>query len=248
MSVDIIQKVFEDLSLIDNVELWMSEDDHKFGERFDYLAAFDQTKFEQHLAKQEELEAKNAQLSDSFRKNGNKLVQQDGKEQHQRGLACLNKSLLLAPATEQAAIYRDRIVALEKLALERECGQDIEELKTLGQDFKDLEDLFHQCCQVKDGAKNGCAVECKPGFAPCVEVKESAAQGRYLVAKEDIAAGTLIGVDRPLVVTPQADCVKTHCWHCLRALLGVCYPCPDCSFVVFCSRVCRNEALKLYHT
>ena len=50
---------------------------------------------------------------------------------------------------------------------------------------KDLEDLFHQCCQVKDDAKNGCAIECKPGFASCVEVKESAAQGRYLVAKEE---------------------------------------------------------------
>lgn len=72
--------------------------------------------------------------------------------------------------------------------------------------------------------------------------------GRHVVATRNIAAGEVIFHEDPIVsVLIQEDDASTEaCHHCFL-FLHLIVPCPTCSFVVFCSLQCRNEALATYH-
>jgi len=46
---DFVQKVFDEISLEDNIELWMSTDDNLLQDRLEFLACYPQTMFTEQL-------------------------------------------------------------------------------------------------------------------------------------------------------------------------------------------------------
>lgn len=71
------------------------------------------------------------------------------------------------------------------------------------------------------------------------EIKSSRICGRGLFATNAIQRGTLIFINRPLVVAPRTDCAEDNfCYYCYKQ--GGCYPCKQCSLLV-CSEECETE-------
>lgn len=67
MSCGIVQKVFEDISLLHNVPLWLSEDDDKFEERIQFLATYEEVKFKEVFNKDLAAFKKNDKIAAAFR-------------------------------------------------------------------------------------------------------------------------------------------------------------------------------------
>lgn len=70
------------------------------------------------------------------------------------------------------------------------------------------------------------------------KLKNSSICGRGLFATKAMQQGTLIFINRPLVVAPRAACANDNfCYYCYKQ--GDCYPCEQCSLLV-CSEECRT--------
>jgi len=85
-----------------------------------------------------------------------------------------------------------------------------------------------------------------PALSNKVNVTNGHKKGQELFAANDIGAGEIIGVEKPLVSFLEKDYVKTNCWNCLVTLKAP-YGCPLCSAVKFCSKACLEQALSTYH-
>ena len=85
-----------------------------------------------------------------------------------------------------------------------------------------------------------------PALSNKVDVFTNQTRGREIFANSDVAAGDLLGVERPLVSFLEKDYMKSNCWHCLVTLKAP-IACPLCSAVKFCSKSCLDEALHTYH-
>lgn len=73
-------------------------------------------------------------------------------------------------------------------------------------------------------------------FCDSWEIKNSSIGGRGLFATKAIPQGTLIFINRPLVIAPRADCAEeSFCSYCYKQ--RDCYPCKQCSLPV-CSEEC----------
>ncbi|XP_049880333.1 SET domain-containing protein SmydA-8-like isoform X1 [Pectinophora gossypiella] len=74
---------------------------------------------------------------------------------------------------------------------------------------------------------------------PSWEIKTSTLGGRGLFASRPIKKGTLIFMNRPLVVAPRGDSVgMTYCSTCYN--VTKCYPCIECSLLI-CSEQCNTS-------
>ena len=74
---NLVQKVFDEISLEKNVQLWMSADDSYLQNRIEFLASYPQTLFAEHLfdtQKKSNL-AKNPILCQGFANKADKLME-----------------------------------------------------------------------------------------------------------------------------------------------------------------------------
>lgn len=79
-----------------------------------------------------------------------------------------------------------------------------------------------------------------------VDFAETPSEGRYAVAKADIAIGEKVLVEHPHCAVLLEKYSQSHCQHCFqRATLPL--ACPRCADVVFCSAACRKTATESYH-
>lgn len=81
--------------------------------------------------------------------------------------------------------------------------------------------------------------------ANCIEVKESRNLGRHVIATRDIKPGEILAVERPFVLV-SVNQTLNHCHECI----SLCYnliPCQNCTHVMYCGEICRDEAWKSYH-
>jgi tetratricopeptide (TPR) repeat protein len=85
-----------------------------------------------------------------------------------------------------------------------------------------------------------------PAAHAAVEIRYDPHFGRYAVATEDIPMGTPLINERPVTFALYAEKFGLNCQHCFKVIRAV-VPCPGCSWVCFCSRDCRDEALESYH-
>lgn len=79
-----------------------------------------------------------------------------------------------------------------------------------------------------------------------VEIKDTELMGRHVVATKDISPGDVIALERPFAKILLRTHLSNHCYHCL----ALCYnliPCPQCTRVLFCSKICLDEAAEQYH-
>ena len=87
-------------------------------------------------------------------------------------------------------------------------------------------------------------------FKSKVKIERSRNRGRFLTADEDIKAGSVIAVEKPLaaIVNPDDDkSFMDYCTHCLKRNTRNPFPCPSCSGAIFCSKGCRKKAINAYH-
>lgn len=70
--------------------------------------------------------------------------------------------------------------------------------------------------------------------------------GRHLVADRDIQMGELIYIDKFYVTTANSSKFYAYCSHCL-ALSWTTIPCDQCSFYMYCSENCKDQAWQNYH-
>lgn len=78
-----------------------------------------------------------------------------------------------------------------------------------------------------------------------IEIKESTAFGRYIVAAKDIKCGEILAIEKPFsfILLNQ---VYSHCHECIKLCFNL-IPCENCTYVLYCSNVCRQKAYDAYH-
>ncbi|XP_058810163.1 uncharacterized protein LOC131675256 isoform X2 [Phymastichus coffea] len=79
-----------------------------------------------------------------------------------------------------------------------------------------------------------------------VSLKYSEKYGRHLIANRDIKPGEIINISRPYVTALNLNNFYAFCGHCLKTSWAS-IPCDYCSWCMFCSEECKNEAWKKYH-
>ena len=85
-----------------------------------------------------------------------------------------------------------------------------------------------------------------PALSNKLDIVVSQSNKREILATGDVAAGEILGLEKPLVSFLEKEFVKTNCWNCLVTIKAP-YGCPLCSAVKFCSKACLDEALSTYH-
>ena len=85
-----------------------------------------------------------------------------------------------------------------------------------------------------------------PALSSKLDIFAHQSNKREIFATGDIAAGEILGMEKPLVSFLEKEFVKTNCWNCLVTIKAP-YGCPLCSAVKFCSKACLDEALSTYH-
>ena len=85
-----------------------------------------------------------------------------------------------------------------------------------------------------------------PSLSAQVRVQYNKARGRFVTAREEIKAGTVVGLETALVSCLQEDQLLSRCLHCFTQVLAG-LPCHRCSQVVFCSLECRRQSMSTHH-
>lgn len=85
-----------------------------------------------------------------------------------------------------------------------------------------------------------------PGLSNAVELKYSDDFGRHCVATRDIEPGQILGVQKPYVDVVEWDMRHKLCWNCTCQVYAS-IPCDTCSDVVYCSKLCQQQAYVDYH-
>ena len=81
-----------------------------------------------------------------------------------------------------------------------------------------------------------------------VELVELPGRGMSVVARRDLAAGTVVHIEMPLVAAATPDASGgAWCHHCLRPIAPPVIGVPCTCGVVFCSAACQTTAVKRYH-
>eukprot|EP00051_Salpingoeca_urceolata_P015197 m.196056 g.196056 ORF g.196056 m.196056 type:complete len:782 (-) comp18318_c0_seq1:232-2577(-) len=87
---------------------------------------------------------------------------------------------------------------------------------------------------------------CLPAASDDVTVTYSETAGRYLQARKDIAAGSVVVVDTAWATVLAQEHITRRCHHCLKPTESL-LPCVACAHFAACSEECMQEALQQYH-
>ena len=114
ISSNFVQKVFDEISLERNMELWMSADDTLLQDRLELLSSHEQTMFFDHLfdPKKRQNLAKNAILATGFKNKAEKLM---ANNEWKQALHLLNISLTFAPEDKTSQILLLRAETMDNL-------------------------------------------------------------------------------------------------------------------------------------
>ena len=113
LSTSFVQKVFDEISLEKNVQLWMSADDSYLQHRIEFLAEYPQTLFSEHLfatQKKSNL-AKNPILCQGFASKSDKCME----KQEWNQVTCIGVSFLLPPLLFIVVLFK--VAVLFKVVL-----------------------------------------------------------------------------------------------------------------------------------
>lgn len=78
-------------------------------------------------------------------------------------------------------------------------------------------------------------------------IQSDESKGRYAVAADDIAEGTVLLMEKPYSSVLTERCIKQFCNYCLGKITDNPYACEHCNEAVFCNSECFAEAYSLYH-
>ncbi|XP_017069459.1 SET and MYND domain-containing protein 4 [Drosophila eugracilis] len=86
-----------------------------------------------------------------------------------------------------------------------------------------------------------------PYIADCLELRESADEGRFVVTNRDLVVGDLVAVEQPFCSTLLTPMRYIRCATCKRENYLTLIPCDSCCSVMFCSEECKQRAMSSYH-
>jgi len=198
-------------------------------------------------------------LSTKFRNHGNKLYK---KKKYAEALEYFNKSLCYAEkidSKEATLCFGSRSIVYVNLGLPEQCKDNILLASIPGSPSEKME-LFHSRQEkydemmrrkkdpVKDFFKLSYpAHENIPFLANCIELQTTKKYGRGLYATQDIDAGGVIAVEKPIMRAIFEDGYYIRCINCLESKSMNLMPCSGCTCGMFCSRKCQDEAMEHYH-
>lgn len=85
------------------------------------------------------------------------------------------------------------------------------------------------------------------GFSGLVEMQQSNDRGRFMVARENIPVGTIIGAENPITSTLLLSKRESQCYTCFKTIGHYFLPCLRCCEVKFCSKKCWSSQKKIQH-
>ncbi|XP_037825003.1 SET and MYND domain-containing protein 4 [Lucilia sericata] len=86
-----------------------------------------------------------------------------------------------------------------------------------------------------------------PHIAECLELRETAEEGRFICAKRDLVVGDLVATDEPFCSTLLPPMRFIRCATCKEEKYLTLIPCESCCSVMFCSEECRETAVNTFH-
>ncbi|KAH8319838.1 hypothetical protein KR074_007364 [Drosophila pseudoananassae] len=86
-----------------------------------------------------------------------------------------------------------------------------------------------------------------PYIADCLELRESADEGRFIVTNRDLVVGDLVAVEQPFCSTLLTPMRYIRCVTCKRENYLTLIPCDSCCSVMFCSEDCKQQAMSTFH-
>lgn len=250
MSQDIIQEIFDTISLQSNIGLWISCDDARFEERFLHLHKRSVDFFLDAIEKNSVLEGKNAKLSGAFFEKSLLFLENGNEEKY---FQCVNKALSLADEPNSIPILKQRLKFSFDRCMYKESLDDIYELRYVVENKDIYLVLEFDCYMALDNMDNNAnsrnykTEDMLIGFCNNVEVVSSEEFGRHVVATRDILPGERLATDDPRVVMLCKKYVSTHCWYCFSKLGPIKHYCHDCCYVAFCSSSCKRCCMKQFH-
>lgn len=118
MSRGIVQKVFEYISLRDRIDLWMSDEEHRFLERVEYLVDFPEIQeFREAAEKSIDGSRKNQALAEAFKEK----AQEQRDDDLNKALKCLDKAITLAE--HQSHLYEEAKQLRQDINAQQHKGQ-----------------------------------------------------------------------------------------------------------------------------
>lgn len=85
-----------------------------------------------------------------------------------------------------------------------------------------------------------------PCASDAVEIKYNKTFGRHLAVNRYVPPGEILIAEDAYVTFPILENRYLYCCHCLNLALCA-IPCDSCSLLIFCSKLCKNNAWKKYH-
>jgi len=260
---DIVQQVFNEISLERNPAMWQSEIDNKKAaeKRIKFLAEFNETSFEQALSLAKSPARKNDVLANALQLKSEKATESDA-------LKLLSQALCFASEEKKDQLIRKRSKKWEDLkktenalkdllCISKKESEDITRIENLAKNLKfnfDGDMGSEEALECVEGALNDATIKPKPfsehktlkEFSDKIKIQTAAGRGRFLVAGEDIEPGQMIAMDTSYAALLDRAHVSTNCDTCmLPAPYPV--PCPSCSMARFCSKVCQQQACSTHH-
>uniref|UniRef100_A0A1I8N6E5 Protein-lysine N-methyltransferase SMYD4 n=1 Tax=Musca domestica TaxID=7370 RepID=A0A1I8N6E5_MUSDO len=206
-------------------------------------------------------EEKSNKRSSEYRMLGNEQFSLKNKKYFQ-ALELYNKSICYSePGSENIAIgYANRSAVLFEWKRYKECLENIELARKanyparlmhkLDKREKDCRKLLET--QPPDVQPYDFQMEFErhpqvPNIASCLELRESADQGRYVCTNRELAVGDLIATEEPFCSTLLPPMRYIRCATCKVENYLTLIPCENCCSVMFCSEECREKAVNTFH-
>ena len=76
------------------------------------------------------------------------------------------------------------------------------------------------------------------GFSAAVEMQETDERGRFMIARDTIPVGTIIGAEDPIMSMMLPSTSGSQCYTCYSVISTYFLPCLSCCQIQFCSRKC----------
>ncbi|XP_061399998.1 SET and MYND domain-containing protein 4 [Musca vetustissima] len=206
-------------------------------------------------------EEKSNKRSSEYRMLGNEQFSLKNKKYFQ-ALELYNKSICYSePGSENIAIgYANRSAVLFEWKRYKECLQNIELARKanyparlmhkLDKREKDCLKLLET--QPPDVQPYDFKMEFEPhpqvpNIASCLELRESADQGRYVCTNRKLVVGDLIATEEPFCSTLLPPMRYIRCATCKVENYLTLIPCESCCSAMFCSEECREKAVNTFH-
>lgn len=209
--------------------------------------------------------SKTENLSTYYRNYGNQCFQN---KDYFKAWQYYNLSLLFAPSLSEnfCLALSNRSAVFYSLRKYKECLQDIEDVFSLKYPEKLKDKLSKRLASCKEYLK----IDKKANDAsntdinniltlqgpidpryPCasskLEVVFCEEMGRHVIAKEDIKVGEVLVKENPYFTLLLKDQYLFSCSYCLSRNCNL-MPCTNCCFALYCSRACRKNAWRDYHS